>query len=71
VLTITDAVDPERFQRDWMATNTQARLRFDGDLGALNAQLYEGLLAWTQAVTLLRTLDSRPLPVPVKGGRQL
>lgn len=66
-----EAVPPQHFEHGWSATNTQARLRHDGDLNRLNDQLTAGLLAWTEAVRTLRTLDPRPCPPPVQGGRSL
>jgi hypothetical protein len=71
VLRIVEGAGPARFEREWMSTNTQFRLRHDGDLPGAAGRLAAGLAAWAAAVTELRLVDSRPLPTPVAGWREL
>jgi hypothetical protein len=68
---IGQALSPGRYIVDWTATNTQERIRHDGDLERLRTELDTGLRVWIEAVSALRRLDSRPLPPPVRGWREL
>jgi len=70
VLDVVAGLGADEFKRQWEAPNTQERIRGE-EPKHLRKMLSIGLHQWVDAVTTLRTLDPRPLPVPVSGWRQL